>query len=274
MNAKGGGNAGTGTFYSPTNAALDGDGKKDDQKWDLPSLLLPDDTKAGKAPDSDTDPEVQFAFYAPATATPQQEAQKTAEYRKWGIDDFRKVIYIHDPRAPYQLSIVTYDHVHGVPVPAKPFKIPLKVTPETDSAYTGERIASCRYEAPAHGSGGGGAPPGVSGAPHINPDDTTGGFVADTADVAPTVYIGPNAKVFGHAKVEGAARIEGYAEISGNAHVSSGAKVKDYARVSGNAKVLGSAEVAGDAEVKDYSQVLGSARVSDAKISCIGAHFT
>ncbi len=48
---------------------------------------------------------------------------------------------------------------------------------------------------------------------HQNPDGTTGGWVADTAEVASTATIGPQALVYGQAKVLDVAVVTGKAKV-------------------------------------------------------------
>jgi carbonic anhydrase/acetyltransferase-like protein (isoleucine patch superfamily) len=88
-----------------------------------------------------------------------------------------------------------------------------------------------------------------------------GGFVAETASVAPTVFVGPDALVLDTAEVTGDARIEGNAVVNGKARVSGSVIVSDYARITDNA------EVGGNARVRGYAIVSGNARLSgNAKI--------
>ncbi|MCX6344327.1 MAG: DUF6055 domain-containing protein [Armatimonadetes bacterium] len=94
-------------------------------------------------------------------------------------------------------------------------------------------------------------PAGVKGAAHAN----GGGFVAETAKVAPTAYVGPRAMVLDTAQVSENARIEGYAVISG------GATVSGKAIVSGYAYVTGTPTISGNARVRDYSRVYDSAKI-------------
>jgi carbonic anhydrase/acetyltransferase-like protein (isoleucine patch superfamily) len=108
---------------------------------------------------------------------------------------------------------------------------------------------------------------------HTNPDGTEGGWVADTATVAPTVYIGPDAQVYdtawvsdsawvyGSARVSDTAQVYGSARVYGSAWVSDSARVYDTAQVYGSARVSDSAWVYGSARVSDTAQVYGSARV-------------
>ncbi len=125
-------------------------------------------------------------------------------------------------------------------------------------------------------------PAGVVCAPHLNPDGTKGGFVANTAsvdsqaEVAPKALVVGNAQVTGNARVLNSAQVSGYAKvknkaavygnarISGTAQVTGNAKVYDHARVSGDtAKVFERAKVYGEAEISGDAQVYGRAKVYD-----------
>lgn len=98
-----------------------------------------------------------------------------------------------------------------------------------------------------------------------------GGWVAETAYVAPECYVGRHATVFGNAKVEGKSiindhakvygdcQIYGSAKVYGNAEVYGTAQVYDQAKVSGKAKVYGNARVLNNAMVYDDSEVYGNA---------------
>ncbi len=97
------------------------------------------------------------------------------------------------------------------------------------------------------------ARPNVAGKAHPN----GGGFVADSAKVAPTAYIGPDAMVLGNAQVQGNARLEDFAAAMENA------VVKDNALLSGHALVRERAEVAGNAKVRDWATVQGSWKLSE-----------
>ena len=88
-------------------------------------------------------------------------------------------------------------------------------------------------------------PLGIPAKRHINPDGTEGGWVADTATVAPTAHIGANARVCGTARVYGNARVYGTAWVYGIARVYGNAWVYGNAQVSGNAWVSGNAQVSG-----------------------------
>jgi len=109
---------------------------------------------------------------------------------------------------------------------------------------------------------------------HVNPDESEGGWVADSATVAGTAAIGPDAQVFGNAwvfssawvhgdaRVLGDTWVFGNAQVFGNARVYGDARVFGDAAVHGNAKVFGNAQVSGNAQVYDNALVYGGARVS------------
>jgi carbonic anhydrase/acetyltransferase-like protein (isoleucine patch superfamily) len=84
-----------------------------------------------------------------------------------------------------------------------------------------------------------------------------GGWVADTASVAPTAWVDPGASVFEHAIVQGHARIQDRATVRGNA------LVEGYAGVFGSAVVSGNAVVSVDSAVYGNALVTGNARVTD-----------
>lgn len=88
----------------------------------------------------------------------------------------------------------------------------------------------------------------IRGAPHPN----GGGWVADTARVAPSAYVGPHAVVMGHAEVTDQVRIDGTAWLEN-------ATVQDRVVIDGNANVFGG-QFAGDAHVT------GNAVVNDCNV--------
>ncbi len=102
---------------------------------------------------------------------------------------------------------------------------------------------------------------------HNNVDGTLGGWVADSAFVAPTAKLGPNAVVFGHAQVSAFAAVLGEAKIHGCAVVTGRAQIFGCAEVSGEAQVDGRALVHGEARIFDrariarYAQISGDVRV-------------
>lgn len=130
---------------------------------------------------------------------------------------------------------------------------------------------------------------GAAGAVRMNPDATSGGFVALTASVDSSVVLAPDAAVCDSATVLEGAKILGQSVISGRATVRGRVEVNDQARVYGEAYlanfygsplqvmgqarvygraylngsvvVSGSAEVFGYAKILDYAQILGNSKV-------------
>ena len=105
---------------------------------------------------------------------------------------------------------------------------------------------------------------------HKNPDGSTGGWVAETAKVAPTVFVGKDAKVYGNAKVFGKAVVSGNAVVSGDAKVFGKAVVSGKAVVYGNAEVFGNAEVSGNAVVSGKAEGEGSKAFDNHRNSTFG----
>lgn len=94
-----------------------------------------------------------------------------------------------------------------------------------------------------------------------NDNIVLGGWVANSARVAPGVLLGVNAVVFGEAQVEGEVWILNDARIYGQAQVSENAWVSDYAEVYGCAKLCGRVEVKGHATVRGFARVLDNAYI-------------
>ena len=84
-----------------------------------------------------------------------------------------------------------------------------------------------------------------------------GGWVCDTADVAPSAYVGSEALVYGEAWVGGGARVCGKARVGGEARVGGKARVGGEALVYGEARVGGWARVCGKARVGGEARVYG-----------------
>lgn len=101
---------------------------------------------------------------------------------------------------------------------------------------------------------------------HRNPDGSIGGWVANTAYVAPTAWVGENARVFGDSVIFDKARVSGEAQIFGNARVSG------EARVSGDAQIFGKARVSGEAQVYGKAVIYGEAVVNDTAVVNGDAH--
>lgn len=63
-----------------------------------------------------------------------------------------------------------------------------------------------------------------------------GGWVANTAKVAPSVFVGEHALVYGHAEITGKVRVTGLAQVSGHAKLSGDVFVYGNAWIDGNTK--------------------------------------
>jgi len=85
-----------------------------------------------------------------------------------------------------------------------------------------------------------------------------GGFVADSACVAPSAYVGPNAMVLDGARVEGHACIKDYAVVHGPKTV-----VRGHAKIGGKAWVFGNLTVAGNARILEAATVTTVGRVRE-----------
>lgn len=81
-----------------------------------------------------------------------------------------------------------------------------------------------------------------------------GGWVADTARVAPTAFVSKGAAVFGNAQVYDSATILDYAQVYDRAQVCGKARVEMYAHVFGDARVFGKSRIHSNAQV-DYDVV-------------------
>lgn len=89
---------------------------------------------------------------------------------------------------------------------------------------------------------------------HKNPDNTTGGWVADTARVERTATIGKDALVFGYAWVFDDAL------VFENAHVGEGAQVCDQSQIYGNVQILGKTQVSGCSKVGGHQILKGDSK--------------
>lgn len=125
---------------------------------------------------------------------------------------------------------------------------------------------------------------GQSGSFRMNPDNSQGGFVADTAMVDATVFISADATVCGSATViEGAfisdrAIISGRSTVRGNVQVAGKASVygdayvtnqngermliNDNSKIYGQAYINGSVVISGESEVYGWGKVLKFAQIS------------
>lgn len=106
-----------------------------------------------------------------------------------------------------------------------------------------------------------------------------GGWVADTATVAPTVFVSKTAQVFNRAKVLDRVELRGYAKICGSATVSGhvtmrghssiggAAIVTDRTKVAHNAVISGSARIAGTSYIGAHCRISDSPELLHAKIT-------
>ena len=91
---------------------------------------------------------------------------------------------------------------------------------------------------------------------HINPDGTSGGWVAETALVESTCYIGPDAEVYEFAQVRDTASIldsasvSGFSTIAGNATLADWSMIEDGAIIQGSTYVGGTAIICGDSFIE------------------------
>jgi hypothetical protein len=83
---------------------------------------------------------------------------------------------------------------------------------------------------------------GALGAFHINPDGSTGGFVAKTASVSKSAYVDASSSVCERARVEGNVQLRSGSEAKGSA-VLEGSTVMTSSKISGSAKAYGKAVV-------------------------------
>lgn len=116
---------------------------------------------------------------------------------------------------------------------------------------------------------------GAVGSWYVNPDTTSGGFVAETATVDNTVIIEIGASVCERAKVLNNSNVLGEAIVKGRAIVNNGATINGnavvYGRsdvdgngivIDGNTKVFGNAKINDSVKLSDDVQVFGNAEVS------------
>lgn len=92
--------------------------------------------------------------------------------------------------------------------------------------------------------------------------DNGGGWVADTAYVAPGVKVTRNAQVFGYAKIYDECMITGQSMVYGRARLFDRVRVSQTARVFGNAVLAYDVQVEDSVAVCGEAHVLGSSRVS------------
>ncbi len=79
--------------------------------------------------------------------------------------------------------------------------------------------------------------------PHINPDGTKGGWVAETALVEDTCYVSPDAEVYEFAQVRDNARLLGSSSVYGFARIADNVILNDWAVATDGAMILGSTYV-------------------------------
>lgn len=100
-----------------------------------------------------------------------------------------------------------------------------------------------------------------------NPDGSIGGWVADTAYVAPTARVDRDAWVYEQARVEGNAWVAKHAKVHGEATLRDNALVGDRADVSGasqiseNGMAVDDAVLGDRARISENGQVLGKAQI-------------
>ncbi len=130
---------------------------------------------------------------------------------------------------------------------------------------------------------------GQAGAFRTNPDNTPGGFVAETASVDATVFITTDASVCGSATViegayitdrsviKGRATIRGNVQIAGKAAVygdayvtnqngermlvTNDSKIYGQAYINGSVIISGTSEVFGWGKVLEFAQITGNSKV-------------
>lgn len=91
--------------------------------------------------------------------------------------------------------------------------------------------------------------------PHINPDGSIGGWVAETALVDSTCIIGPDAEVYEYAQVCDNARILGSSAVYGFARVAGDATIDDWAAINDGAVVQGTAYIGNGAVICNESYI-------------------
>jgi hypothetical protein len=90
---------------------------------------------------------------------------------------------------------------------------------------------------------------------HKNPDETLGGWVANTAWVHPSSRVGKFAMVYGNAKIGPECNVSGYVRVYGNSVLVKEVTLYNFVRVYDNAKLnegvsLGSnLKIGGDANI-------------------------
>lgn len=90
---------------------------------------------------------------------------------------------------------------------------------------------------------------------HINPNGSIGGWVADTAYVAPTVRVSLNARIFGYARVCDNAQILGSAKVYDHAQVLDNAILCDNTQIYSHAIIYNNAHITKNTKVCGYSSM-------------------
>ena len=106
---------------------------------------------------------------------------------------------------------------------------------------------------------------------HKNPNGSLGGWVAETAFVAPTAHVGYWSWVFGLAMVDGEATINNVARVSGRALVGDNAVICGSAHIMDDSCVSRHGYVGGSSVISGRSLVFGavsSHNVWDADVPC------
>lgn len=91
--------------------------------------------------------------------------------------------------------------------------------------------------------------------------DNGGGWVADTAFVAPSVKVTRNAQVYHNAKIYDHCRIEGRAQVYGSARLFDNVLLQQDAKVHGYALVRHRCQLSGIAQVHTTAMLLGDTRL-------------
>jgi hypothetical protein len=92
--------------------------------------------------------------------------------------------------------------------------------------------------------------------------DNGGGWVADTAWVAPAAKVTRNAQVFGFARVDSLCEVAGTARVYEHARLFDRARVSQQAEVGGCAKILDNSVLSGNAHVSGNALICGNSDLS------------
>jgi carbonic anhydrase/acetyltransferase-like protein (isoleucine patch superfamily) len=115
---------------------------------------------------------------------------------------------------------------------------------------------------------------------HTNPDRTLGGWVADTAQVAPTAFVDVNACVMNQARLLGRARLADESVLCGNAVACDEVSISGRCVIGGgvivkdNAQLHKSVRADGFAEVTSNTVLEGNVRVGGVNVIIDGAHIS